>query len=401
MKKLKSILSILTIMVLILINTNAIAYSGKFDVEDEIKISEYLINGKGEIDIARNVAGYKLYCQANVMDNDTYKQIKRLKDELNVIYAYNIYEASKSEDSKNAYESTQIYYKSLYGTNVEDFSDQKADENMSIIISLLPNYTDKWEETTDNTFNINLSSFSGTKDIVVWVQLEKMDGTRIYDAEVYEVTGTKQDNNVNTNTSVDNNNSTIENGVANDTNSTNTSNNTTNNTNSTNTSNNTTNNTNSTNTNNNTTNNTNSTNTNNNTTNNTNSTNTNNNTTNNTNSTNTNNNTTNNTNSTNTNNNTTNNANSTNRNNSTTNSTNSSSKKNNTTSKNSSTVNNGSANNKGTTSTTNNSTVAKSDKTTSTEKLPYTGVKEKTIIASIVISMIGAGIFYIKYKKIK
>ena len=323
MKKLKSILSILTIMVLILINTNAIAYSGKFDVEDEIKISEYLINGKGEIDIARNVAGYKLYCQANVMDNDTYKQIKKLKDELNVIYAYNIYEASKSEDSKNAYESTQIYYKSLYGTNVEDFSDQKADENMSIIISLLPNYTDKWEETTDNTFNINLSSFSGTKDIVVWVQLEKMDGTRIYDAEVYEVTGTKQDNNVNTNTSVDNNNSTIENGVANDTNSTNTNNNTTNNTNST------------------------------------------------------------------------------NRNNSTINSTTSSSKKNNTTSKNSSTVNNGSANNKGTTSTTNNSAVAKSDKTTSTEKLPYTGVKEKAIIASIVIAMIGAGIFYIKYKKIK
>ena len=336
MKKLKSILSILTIMVLILINTNAIAYSGKFDVEDEIKISEYLINGKGEIDIARNVAGYKLYCQANVMDNDTYKQIKRLKDELNVIYAYNIYEASKSDDDKDEYESTQIYYKSLYGTNVEDFSDQKADENMSIIISLLPNYTDKWEETTDNTFNINLSSFSGTKDIVVWVQLEKMDGTRIYDAEVYEVTGTKQDNNVNTNTSVDNNNSTIENGVANDTNSTNTNNNTTNNTNSTNT-----------------------------------------------------------------NNNTTNNANSTNRNNSTTNSTNSSSKKNNTTSKNSSTVNNGSANNKGTTSTTNNSAVAKSDKTTSTEKLPYTGVKEKAIIASIVIAMIGAGIFYIKYKKIK
>lgn len=323
MKKLKSILSILTIMVLILINTNAIAYSGKFDVEDEIKISEYLINGKGEIDIARNVAGYKLYCQANVMDNDTYKQIKKLKDELNVIYAYNIYEASKSDDDKDEYESTQIYYKSLYGTNVEDFSDQKADENMSIIISLLPNYTDKWEETTDNTFNINLSSFSGTKDIVVWVQLEKMDGTRIYDAEVYEVTGTKQDNNVNTNTSVDNNNSTIENGVANDTNSTNTNNNTTNNTNST------------------------------------------------------------------------------NRNNSTINSTTSSSKKNNTTSKNSSTVNNGSANNKGTTSTTNNSAVAKSDKTTSTEKLPYTGVKEKAIIASIVIAMIGAGIFYIKYKKIK
>ena len=349
MKKLKSILSILTIMALILINTNAIAYSGKFDIEDEIQISEYLINGKGEIDIARNVAGYKLYCQANVMDNNTYKQIKKLKDELNVIHTYNIYEASKSDDDKDEYESTQIYYKSLYGTNVEDFSDQKADEDHSIIISLLPNYTDKWEKTTDNTFNINLSSFSGTKDIVVWVQLEKMDGTRIYDAEVYEVTGTKQDNNVNTNTSVDNNNSTIENDVANDTNSTNTNNNTTNNTNSTNT----------------------------------------------------NNNTTNNTNSTNTNNNTTNNANSTNRNNSTTNSTNSSSKENNTTSKNSSTVNNGSANNKGTTSTTNNSTVAKSDKTTSTEKLPYAGIKEKAIIASIVISMIGAGIFYIKYKKIK
>ena len=389
MRKLKSILSILTIMALILVNTSAIAYSGRFDTDNEITMSEYLVNGKGGVDIAPTVGGYRLYCQANVINSDTYNKIKKLKDEIYVIGYHNLYEESKSEDDRINYEASQEYYKNNYGTYVEDFSDEKVDENQSSIIYWLPDFTDNWQRSMDNSYNIDLASFSGTKDIVVWVQVEKRDGTRIYDAEVYEVTGTKNEN-VNTNTSTDITNSTISNNTTSTNNSvsnnTNSSTDITNNVNSTNTVNNTTTNTNTTNTVNNTTTNTNTTNTVNNTTTNTNTTNTVNNTTTNTN-------TTQNT-SSNKNENTANKGDSTiNKNDTSTNKGNATTKGDNTTIKDNSTS--------GGSKTTTSSISTKSDKTTSTEKLPYAGIKEKITRVSIVIAVAIAGILFIKYKKIK
>ena len=76
----------------------------------------------------------------NELNNDTYKQIKQLKDELRVIQAFNIYEATQSDSDYNEYASTQAYYKNLYGKNVDNCSEQKVNEDMSIIISLLPSY---------------------------------------------------------------------------------------------------------------------------------------------------------------------------------------------------------------------------------------------------------------------
>lgn len=363
MRKLKSILSILTIMALILVNTSAIAYSGRFDTDNEITMSEYLVNGKGGVDIAPTVGGYRLYCQANVINSDTYNKIKKLKDEIYVIGYHNLYEESKSEDDRINYEASQEYYKNNYGTYVEDFSDEKVDENQSSIIYWLPDFTDNWQRSMDNSYNIDLASFSGTKDIVVWVQVEKRDGTRIYDAEVYEVTGTKNEN-VNTNTSTDITNSTISNNTTSTNNSvsnnTNSSTDITNNVNSTNTVNNTTTNTNTTNTVNNTTTNTN---------------------------------TTQNT-SSNKNENTANKGDSTiNKNDTSTNKGNATTKGDNTTIKDNSTS--------GGSKTTTSSISTKSDKTTSTEKLPYAGIKEKITRVSIVIAVAIAGILFIKYKKIK
>ena len=193
MKKLKNILSIILVAIIILTATSTMAYSGTLDARDDISISNTITNGKGSIDIARGVAGYKLYYQANELSNDTYKQIKQLKDELRVIQAFNIYEATQADSDYDEYASTQMYYKNLYGKNVDDCSEQKVNEDMSIIISLLPEYTDSWKQTKDNSFDIDLSSFAGTKDFVVWVKLEKQDGTKTYDAEIFELTGTKQE----------------------------------------------------------------------------------------------------------------------------------------------------------------------------------------------------------------
>ena len=209
MKKLKNILSIILVAIIILTATSIMAYSGILDARDDISISNTITNGKGSIDIARGVAGYKLYYQANELSNDTYKQIKQLKDELRVIQAFNIYEATQADSDYDEYASTQMYYKNLYGKNVDDCSEQKVNEDMSIIISLLPEYTDSWKQTKDNSFDIDLSSFAGTKDFVVWVQLVKQDGTKAYDAEVFELTGTKQET---TNNNGSNNNGSSNNG---------------------------------------------------------------------------------------------------------------------------------------------------------------------------------------------
>ena len=343
MKKLKNILSIILVAIIILTATSTMAYSGTLDARDDISISNTITNGKGSIDIARGVAGYKLYYQANELSNDTYKQIKQLKDELRVIQAFNIYEATQADSDYDEYASTQMYYKNLYGKNVDDCSEQKVNEDMSIIISLLPEYTDSWKQTKDNSFDIDLSSFAGTKDFVVWVQLVKQDGTKAYDAEVFELTGTKKDTTNNNGNSGSNNNGSNNNG-SNNNGSSNSGNNGSNNNGSSNNGNNGSNNNGSSNSGNNGSNN---------------------------------------------------NGSSNNGNNGSNNS------------GNSGTNNNGSSNNGTSTDvknagkdTSTKSSSSTGDKTTSSSKLPYAGMAKGTTIVAILVAIAGTVISYIKYRKL-
>ena len=219
MKNLKNILSIILVAIIMLTVTSTMAYTGTGDTNDDILILDTMTNGKGLIDIARGVAGYKLYYQANELNNDTYKQIKQIKDRLRVIQAFNIYELTKSDSDYNEYYSSQMNYKNLYGKTVEDWTEETINEDLSTIKSLLPNYTDSWKQTTDNSFDIDLSSFTGTKDFVVWVQLEKQDGTKAYDAEIFELTGTKQETTNNNGSNNNGNSGTNNNGSSNNGNS--------------------------------------------------------------------------------------------------------------------------------------------------------------------------------------
>ena len=359
MKNLKNILSIILVAIIMLTATSTMAYSGTVDAQDDISISTIITNGKGSIDIARGVAGYKLYYQANELNNDTYKQIKQLKDELRVIQAFNIYEATQSDSDYNEYASTQAYYKNLYGKNVDNCSEQKVNEDMSIIISLLPEYTESWKQTKDNSFDIDLSSFAGTKDFVVWVQLVKQDGTKAYDAEVFELTGTKKDTTNNNGNSGSNNNGSSNNGNngSNNNGSSNSGNNGSNNNGSSNSGNNGSNNNGSSNSGNNGSNNNGSSN--------------------------------------NGNNGSNNNGSSNNGNNGSNNS------------GNSGTNNNGSSNNGTSTDvknagkdTSTKSSSSTGDKTTSSSKLPYAGISKGTTIVAILVAIAGTVISYIKYRKL-
>ena len=192
MKKTSKIL--LIIIALIIVTTSSIyAFTGIMDTNDNIIIQEQITNGNGIVDITRDVVGYKLYYQWVEIDNSIYKQIKQLKDELQIIQYFNIYEATQDDEYYEYYYSAQNYYKETYGTILEDCSEQKVNENFAKIKTLLPDYTDNWIQTTDNKFNMDLATFSGTRDYVVWVQLEKKDGSKVFDAEVFELTGTKQE----------------------------------------------------------------------------------------------------------------------------------------------------------------------------------------------------------------
>ena len=356
MKKLKNILSIILVAIIILTATSTMAYSGTLDARDDISISNTITNGKGSIDIARGVAGYKLYYQANELSNDTYKQIKQLKDELRVIQAFNIYEATQADSDYDEYASTQMYYKNLYGKNVDDCSEQKVNEDMSIIISLLPEYTESWKQTKDNSFDIDSSSFAGTKDFVVWVQLVKQDGTKAYDAEVFELTGTKKDTTNNNGNSGSNNNGSNNNG-SNNNGSSNSGNNGSNNNGSSNNGNNGSNNNGSSNNGNNGSNNNGSSNSGNNGSNN--------------------------------------NGSSNNGNNGSNNSGNSG-------------INNNGSSNNGTSTdvknagkdTSTKSSSSTGDKTTSSSKLPYAGMAKGTTIVAILVAIAGTVISYIKYRKL-
>ena len=385
MKNLKNILSIILVAIIMLTATSTMAYSKPLDVMNKIEISKFISNEKGSIKIANGITGYSLYYQVNEMDINTYKKIKQLEDELRVIQAYNMYEAAKTDKLYDEYISTQAYYKNLYGTNITNCTSKRADEAKSTIIYLLPDYKESWTQPTTNNFDINLSSFSGTKDFVVWVQLVKKDGTKVYDAEVFELTGTKQET---TNNNGSNNNG---NSGTNNSGSNNNGNSGTNNSGSNNNGNSGTNNNGSSNKGNSGTNNSGSNNNGNSGTNNNGSSNNGNSGTNNSGSNNNGNSGTNNNGSSNNGNSGTNNNGSSNNGNSGTN-------------------NNGSSNNgnsgtstDGKNNSKDNSTKSSSstgDKTTSSSKLPYAGMAKGTTIVAILVAVAGAVVSYIKYRKL-
>ena len=232
MLKFKKILSSVMIAVIILAHTSAIfAYTGDLDSNSKITLPETILNGQGVVSISKSISIYKLYYQWVEINNSTYKQAKQLKDELAVINYYKIYSTTNLAADYQKYSSAYSSYQQTYGTTVSDTSDARVQTIQSSIKALLPNYTSTWISTTNNAVTIDLSTFSGNKDYVLWVQLEEATGTKTYDADVYELTGTQQNSsNTNNNSNTDNNNNSGNNSNNNNNNNTDNNNNNTNDT---------------------------------------------------------------------------------------------------------------------------------------------------------------------------
>ena len=189
----KRMLPVLIAFFIGLYSISAFAYTGEVDTNDNIQISDTLINGRGNIHITRDITDYTLYYECLKMDSDVYQKIKKLKAQLQLIQYFSIYEREQTDANHAVYEAAQESYKNLYGQNFFSLSEEQADKNIAEIHSLLPDYVDAWTKTDNNTINLDLSSFSGTIDCVIWAKLQTKEGKIIYDAEVFEITGTKSE----------------------------------------------------------------------------------------------------------------------------------------------------------------------------------------------------------------
>lgn len=194
MKKFKIVSTIVLMLILILGVAKVNAYSGVVDVDDDITLPSKLTNGAGTITLSRNIQNADVSFQFVEMDSNTYKKIIKLKEELLVAQYFNIYEADQTEENYDVYVSAYKYYQEKYNETVDNYTTEHIDEVESIIIGLLPDYTSQWQSSTNNQIKIDLSTFSGTKYFTAWTKVVS-NGNTIYEAEVYELTGTKQEDN--------------------------------------------------------------------------------------------------------------------------------------------------------------------------------------------------------------
>ena len=165
--------------------------TGTGTAENIISISNINKNGTGTIAISEYIKNYRLYYQWIGIDEYVYNRVRQLQDELTVIQYYKAYMSTQDEPDYINYSSASAYYEATYGEKVLDASDSRVQEIMNEIESLLPNYTEQWTETSDNTYYMDLSQFSGNKYFVLWTLLEQEDGSKMYQPKIFKIKGTK------------------------------------------------------------------------------------------------------------------------------------------------------------------------------------------------------------------
>ena len=189
MSKVRKLLVVVMVAVIVLINVSSYAVIALVN-DSKIEISDFATTENGNI--STNVSDYELYYQWIEIDKSTYDQIKKLREELQIIQYYNVYVITFDDSDYNLYKAAQDDYKAKYGSEFLDINDTRVDINQSQIISLLPNYNSDWTKSTNNQYSIDLSTFSGVKDFTLWVKLVETNGTISFNAEIFELTGTKQ-----------------------------------------------------------------------------------------------------------------------------------------------------------------------------------------------------------------
>ena len=223
MSKCKKILLLLTLMLIAIVGTVS-AHSVDLDPESLISFPFIVSEGKGKITVKSSVTNYTLYYQNVEISNATYdeintikengkaelstieRQMNSLKEEYNNLKTikdekYTTYQNAISNNlteeqinvAKTEYETANTNYTNKvkeYNTKVDE-DNAKVSQINNQVKDKLPMYNDSnWTKTTDGSFKVNLTQFSGKKSFSIWAKL--VTGTNTYyDQEIYSMNGTK------------------------------------------------------------------------------------------------------------------------------------------------------------------------------------------------------------------
>ncbi len=223
MSKCKKILLLLTLMLIAIVGTVS-AHSVDLDPESLISFPFIVSEGKGKITVKSSVTNYTLYYQNVEISNATYDEINTIKEngkaELSTIKGqmnslkeeYNNLKTIKDEKyttyqnaisnnlteeqinaAKTEYETANTNYTNKvkeYNTKVDEYN-AKVSQINNQVKDKLPMYNDSnWTKTTDGSFKVDLTQFSGKKSFSIWAKL--VTGTNTYyDQEIYSMNGTK------------------------------------------------------------------------------------------------------------------------------------------------------------------------------------------------------------------
>lgn len=200
------------------------AHSVDLDPESLISFPFIVSEGKGTITVKSSVTNYTLYYQNVEISNATYdeintikkngkaelstieRQMNSLKEEYNNLKTikdekYTTYQNAISNNlteeqinvAKTEYETANTNYTNKvkeYNTKVDEYN-AKVSQINNQVKDKLPMYNDSnWTKTTDGSFKVNLTQFSGKKSFSIWAKL--VTGTNTYyDQEIYSMKGTK------------------------------------------------------------------------------------------------------------------------------------------------------------------------------------------------------------------
>lgn len=196
MKNLKISLTLIIFAIIATLTTGVFAYTGEGDVDPDysIKLSSSLTNGVGTVSGASDFT-----YQFVEISEAKYNTIKKLEAEFDLIQVYVEWTQDRDNESKaNAWETAQEKYASKYGNGAEAAAVATEVLNKyglgpdiltvcrnAWIAELTDFDSSKWIQAEGNKMTLDLTTFTGTKYFIGWINTGS-----VYDAEAYVAVGT-------------------------------------------------------------------------------------------------------------------------------------------------------------------------------------------------------------------
>lgn len=234
-EKFKTIVLIVLITIISIIPiTNVNAHNVELDQDGIITLPLWIIGGSGTIIVSDKEQNYQLYWQDVEISNENYEKVnkirtegeeqtKELEEEIQTLkkevtdllnksneatekYLQKENENADKEEIEKAIEEKNIADKN-YNDKLEECNkkideyNKKAEEINQKCNDLIPMYNgSNWKKAEDGKIAIDTSKFSGKKSYIIWTKLITADGKNIYNNGMYTVSGSKQEENTDSDT---------------------------------------------------------------------------------------------------------------------------------------------------------------------------------------------------------